>query len=353
MKISLELDAIKTALDTITKLAPPTSGNINLVGAKGKLKVTSISDTSNIQVTVPCDLEGEGEFAVSMQSFRDAISGRAKLDLNYLNSVLHVKSGAYKAELATVDVIPFDAVEFETLKEWVVTPTQAQWLKSALRQVALKPTSIISQWMPAGIKIGAKSSFVACYDTQHMSWTNTKEITGDLEIVLPIDVVTSIVDVFNATNFKIIQGANTIQIVSKLINVRLSIPSTDDLPTLSQVMGKIKEIGTAKANVFSFSKSDMIAFLSNAKAVLDKGRAEISVVAVPKGVELMVKTIQGQVKNLVKGSGTNKFKIDYEYISEILPRCGADLELSVVGSSFVSLKLNDSHAMIALNQDQE
>jgi hypothetical protein len=351
MKIKIDLDDIQHALEVISKTAPPTSGNINFVGAKGKLKLLTTADLSRAQIIVPCEIEGEGEFAVSMQALNDAIKNRSRLELAYLNSVLHIKAGAYKAELATVDVIPQDVLDAGETKEWVLSTEQAAWLKSALRKVSLKPTPIISQWMPAGIKIGPKSAFVACYDTQHMSWTSSNEVRGDFEVVLPIDVMTAVVDVFHKASFKMIVASNSIQVVSKLVNVTLSIPSMDDLPTLDQVRAKIKEMSSVKAKTFKLAKEDLVAFLTNAKAVVGKERAEIAITAAAKGVELLIKTVQGQVKNVVKGIGNGGFKIDYEYFNEVVYKSGPELVLNVVDSSFVSLELENSTAMIALNQE--
>lgn len=351
MKARLELESIQEALDIITKTAPPTSGNVNVISSKGKLRLITVADLSRCTVIVPCDVKGDAEFGISLQSLKDAIKNRKVIDLDFDKSVLNVKSSNYKAELATVDAIPVDSLEQEDIKEWQLGTEQATWLKKALSYVALKPTSIISSWMPVGIKLTSKSAFVACYDTQHMSWISSKEVTGDFECVIPIDTAIAIVDVFHKSTFKILHSKSAIEVRNKLVHVVLSVPSTDDLVKLDQVQAKIKEALAAKSSSVKIQKQDLLTFMDNAKSVLTKERAELSVAPSTKGYELTVKTVQGTVKNVIKGEGKAKFKIDYEYIQELVSKADANIELAVVDSAFLSMKLQNSTAIVALNQE--
>ena len=131
----------------------------------------------------------------------------------------------------------------------------------------------------------------------------------------------------------------------------LSIPSTDDLPTLQQVREKIKDAAGTKGTSFAFAKSNVLSFLDNARAVIGKERAEVHVKAGVKGLELSVKTVNGQVKNQVKGKGKGEFKIDYEYFLEVVAKAAEELEFTVVSQAFISAKLSDSTTIVALNQE--
>lgn len=349
MLIKLELESITNALDTITKVAPPTSGNVTLIAAKGKLTLTSSGDISRCSIIVPSEVEGELDIAVPIQALKDAVKGRAKIELGFANSTLVVKSGAYKAELATVDVIPWDDQNPEETKEWKLEAAQAAWLKKSLRDVQLKPTSILSSWMPAGIKLTDKGAFVACYDTQHMSWATTKEVTGEFECVMPIETMLNLVDVFHKSNFVILQGKTRILVKNKLVTVQLSLPATDDMPSIEDVQAKIKEAAKIDGQIFKFQKAGFLTFLDNAKSVMGKDRAEI-LVSYGKGVELLIKTGQGQVKNVIKGAGSGKFSIDFEYMQELVGKAPEVVELKVVGDAFLSSKLTSSTLIVALNQ---
>ena len=349
MNITLELEAIQNAIDVVTKVAPPASGNITLSAQKGRLTILSVADISLCKVVVPSTVEGEAELAIPLQALKDAVKGRQKIVLDYSNATLTVKSGAYKAELTTVDVIPLDEQNQEDLKEWKLSGEQATWLKSTLKNVNLKPTAILSSWMPAGIKLTSNGAFVACYDTQHMSWATSKEVSGEFECVLPIETMLKIVDVFHKSNFVILQSKSKVIVKNKLITVHLSLPSTDDLPSLDDVQNKIKEAAKMDGSVFKVSKDAVLVFLDNAKSVLGKERAEV-LVSYDKGVELNVKTSQGQVRNKLRGSGEGSFKIDFEYLQELVAKAGDELAMKVVEDAFLSVKLPTSTLIVALNQ---
>jgi len=351
INIKVELTSLVDSLSVVTKTAPPTSGNITFSVAKGKLKLISVADLSRCFVIVPCEVQGEGEFALPLQAVNDAIKGRASLSMTYDKTMLTIKSGNYKAELATVDVIPLDEMEDEKdVQEWKVTIEQGNWLVKALRSVSLRPTALLSPWMPVGVKLDDKYAFVACYDTQRLSWVSSKEIKGNLEILLPIDTMQSLMDVFSKTNFVIAQGKANIKVKNKLYEVILSIPTADDLPTLKDVQGKIKEAMKVSASTFVTAKESIASFLDNAKAVIGKDRAEINVSGKGTSIEFLVKTGQGQVKNVIKGTGKGDFKIDYEYLQEVLTKADAEVVLNVVEEAFLSVKLASSTAIIALNQ---
>jgi len=112
------------------------------------------------------------------------------------------------------------------------------------------------------------------------------------------------------------------------------------------------------STTFSLGQKDLDTFISNARAVVGKERAEIQVTS-GKGktghaLELMVKTGQGTVRGLVKGGakakGEQSFRIDLEYLQELLGRGSEDLQLNVVAEAFLSMKLKTGRAIIALNQ---
>jgi len=349
MKIKVELTSLQEALDTVAKVAPPASGNITIITKGPRLTIQSAGEISRCTLVVPAEVQGDAEIAVPLQALKDAVKGRAAIELSYVNSTLVVQAKAYKAELATVDVIPLDDQETEETKNWKLTAEQGAWLRKSLRDVQLKPTSILSSWMPAGIKLTPKGAFVSCYDTQHMSWATSKTVTGEFECVLPIDTMLGIVDVFYKSNFVIQQGKSQITIRNGLAVVQMSLPTADELPSISEVQAKIKEAGAEDGLTFTMAKSDCLTFFDNARAVLGKERAEV-LVSYTNGVELLIKTGQGQVKNKVKGSGQGHFAIDFEYLLELVTKAEDQVTLKVVGDAFLSSKLKSSSLIVALNQ---
>ncbi len=349
MKITVELSAIQGALDTIARIAPPASGNVTFSSAKKALHLISSAELGRAKVIVPCEVQGDGEFAVPAQALRDAVKGRKELELVFANEVLTVKSGQYRTQLNTVEVIPLDEIDKEEITSWKLTAEQSLWLKSALKTVNLKPTSMLSSWMPSGIMLNAKGAFVACYDEQHLNWLTSKEITGEFECVLPSDTLMNIMEVCGKTSFTLEHAKTYIRVRSKLIDAYINVPAMDELPTVSSVREKIREAGKVTGNTFVLAKADVLAFMDNARAVMTSERAELQV-STEKGIKLEIKTGQGSAKAVVKGKGKGAFKVDCEYMQELIAKAPDDVEMNVVQNAFISMKLKDGAALVAQNQ---
>lgn len=354
--IETELDNVKLVLDVITKTAPPPSGNVVFKCEKGQVVVTSVADLSRCQVRLTCTGEGEGEFAIPLQSLKDAVQGRAKLTLAYKEGTLTISSGRYRTQLSTVDVIPMDNIpEEENATTWKLTTDQGTWLKDALKKVALKPTSLFSTWMPAGIKITSKGAFVACYDDQHLSWIKDKSITGELSCLLPMDVLQSVMDVFHTSSFRITQSRAFVRVSNSQIKLVLNTPAADDIRPVEEIIEKVKSASSADGVQFTVAKSDLVEYLANARSVVGKERAEIEL-SVAEGkkraMKVTIKTVQGTSEALLgfTGSLEQPLKVDHDYFSELVSKCADEVCVSVVESAFLSVKLKETTALVALNQ---
>ncbi len=356
IKITTELDSVKRVIDVITKTAPPPSGNVTFECRDGRVKVISVADLSRCEIIMAGSLEGEGEFAIPLSSFKDATTGREKINIEYHESALVIASGRYRTTLSTVDVVPADDVSIEEgAQQWKLSAEQATWLKETLKKVALKPTTLFSSWMPAGIQLTSKGAFVSCYDDQHLSWVRDKKMTGDFTCLLPIDVLQSVMDIFHATKFRITQSKAFIQVTNGHITLLLNTPSSDDVRPVSEVFEKVKAASAAEGIKFSMPRAKIQEYLTNARAVVGKERAEIEITPIKKdaGMALFeIKTVQGnsEAKLKFKGKITSPFRVDHDYFSELVSKCGDEVEVSVVEGAFLSIPLKDTTALVALNQ---
>jgi hypothetical protein len=161
-----------------------------------------------------------------------------------------------------------------------------------------------------------------------------------------------IMEVFGKAPFVIKQMRNRIEVKTKTTSVILNLPSTDEIPSLDDVQGKIKEASKIEGQTFEFKKASITAFLDNAKAVIGKDRAELVVSSKKgeKGISAAIRTDQGQVESMIPGKGQGTFKIDYSYFIEGLSKCDEHVVLNVVDDAFLSMKLKTNSVIIALNQ---
>ena len=354
IKINVESAALISALNVAAKVAVAQDGSVTLAGESGKLVLHSVGDLSRCSLVIPAEVVGKDfEFAIPLDALRDSISGRASLDMSWDGTTLTVKSPSYKADLLTLDPISRDEVDKIDAQEWKVSPEQGQWLKGALNAVGLKPTALLSSFIPVSVRLTAKGAFVACYDNQHMAFLNSKEAQGELELTLPLDTFSTILDVLNGQAFRMRVSSSRVELKSKLASIILSLPAMDDSISISDVMGKAKEVAAASGTALKFSKAEMLAFMTNAKAVIGKERAEVQAEAKDGKLKFTIQTVRGTSSAILKsevGKAIN-FKVDYEYLLELAMKVREDqLELSVVGTAFMSAKSNSTHLLVALNQ---
>lgn len=344
MIIVLEAAILAKALDTAQKLAAPLSGAVTFVFDGKRLSLHSVSDLSQCKIKIPTEsVDGEAtEVAIPLGVIKDAVKGHDRVKISLANATLTVKGKGYAANLATVDVIPMDEMEDIEFKEWQLTSGTSAWLCNAVKAVALRPTTLLSSWIPVGIKVTPKSAFVACYDNQRISWTSSKETTGEFECVAPADTISSILDVFKDQGIKVETGRGRLRVTSKMITVSTMMPVEDDLPKLEDVMDKVKAASKEAGDTKVVPKSVLTKFFDNARSVLGKERAEI---VADEGM-----TVQSSTGKVTAKIEAGTFKIDYEFFVEAVSKAPPDVMLRVVGDSFLSVGTQVGSIIVAQNQ---
>jgi hypothetical protein len=345
MIILLEAAILAKALDTAQKLAAPVSGAITFIFDGKRLSLNSVSDLSQCKIKIPTEsVEGDAtEFAIPLSVIKDAVKGHDRVKISLANATLSIKGKGYTANLATVDVIPMDEMENIEFKEWTLNGDTSAWLCNAVRAVTLRPTTLLSSWIPVGIKVTPKSAFVACYDNQRISWTSSKEITGEFECVAPADTISSILDVFREQSIRVETGRGRLRVTSKTVTVSTMMPVEDDLPKLEDVMEKVKAAAKEAGDTKLVPKLILAKFFDNARSVLGKERAEI--VATEEGMSVQSST--GKVTSKIEAG---VFKIDYEFFVEAVGKAPVDVMLRVVGDSFLSIGTDLGSIIVAQNQ---
>jgi DNA polymerase III sliding clamp (beta) subunit (PCNA family) len=356
MKATIESDLIQEALRVVLRLAPPITGNVTLESDGAKLVLKSASDLARCSVVIPGDVKGEAFFAIPPESLRDATKGRKELLLDFSKSMLNVKSGKYSTNLATVDAIKADEDGESKAKAqtWKLSAEQASWLKSAVSTISLRPGAS-EKVLPISVKLTSKAAFVACYDTNHMSFINSKEVQGDLDVTLPLDTFSAVLDVFNKVQCTMQVSETTLKVKNKLVEVSLALPSreNEEVIEMDAVIQQAKEALATKGKDIEVAKSDVTAFLDNARSVASKERSELTATTEPGKLNLTVTTTNGSSKVSIKANtkASTKFKIDFEFFDEAVRKGADNLVFKLVTDSFLMVSGKESHSVIALNQD--
>lgn len=361
MQAKIDTDILQEAIRVILRLSPPVSGNVTINSDGRSLWLHSAAELSRCSVLIPCTVTGKALFAIPTQSLADASKGHATLDMVYDKTMLTLKGGRYKASLTTVDALQIeenDTAEEEKGKKWKVTVDQLQWLKSAVSAVALKPTQNVTTFMPVSVKLTSKSAFVSCYDEQHMAFTSSKEITGDLELLLPIETLNNVLDAFSKVSCVMIVTASSLIVRNKLVSVVLALPEIENENTIrdpEQVRETAREAMKADGTGIELDKKALSGFLDNCRAVATKERPELMVATKQGKIRFEVKTTNGVV-NTIMPSGIQKsvrFKIDFEFFDEAVRKCSDQVVFKLVDDSFLTFKTKNTNLLVALNQDED
>lgn len=353
MNFKIEASAIQEALRVVARLAPAESGNVTIQSTGKKVFIHSSSETSRCSVNMPAEVDGKpGTFAISMNSLRDATKGRKELEIEYSKTMCKIKSGSYKAELATVDALEIEASEEEKGTKVEFSAEQSAWLKSAVATVALKPTALLSAFMPLAIKLTDKGAFVSCFDENHLAFLNSSEVTGDAEMKLPLDTVTAVLDAFGGSPFKLELGKAGVKVANKLVNVALSLPQEEEGElSVADVISTAKGAKKAEGQTMVMPKEDLLAFLDNSRAIATKERSELKVKVDDGKMKLEVNTIQGKASTSIKTKTKNcEFGIDFEYFDEAVRKASENVEFKLVKGQFLAVNLKTSTVVLSLNQ---
>jgi DNA polymerase III sliding clamp (beta) subunit (PCNA family) len=256
MKISITKTALQDAINAAMRLAPPISANVTLESDGKRLMLHSASEVNRCSLVVPCQVEGKARFAINLITLKEATKGRDEMEIVFDKTLCKISSKGFKIELPTFDALEIEA-EKDTEKASVfkITSDQATWLSEALHAVALQPLKLVSKYMPLYIKLTDKGVFLTCYDDLHLAFVSSKEITGDMEVTLPIDVIAVVLDTFSASGFTMSVSSSSLEVSNKLARVSMSLPETSEGIQGSDVYDKSREILKAKGTEIISSRT--------------------------------------------------------------------------------------------------
>lgn len=346
MKIKIEASVLERAMVALSKIAPPANGTVLLRAHEGRVSLTSVGEVSHGEILLVSESEDDGQATVQMLALRESIRGHQDLAIELRNNSLVISSRAYRAELTVLDTLVPQKRDETSVREWRLGTEAADWLYRAVRSVTLKPT-MLSSWLPVGIRLSADGAWVGCYDNQRIRYVSDPDIRGELDLLVPVETMSALLEIFHLSNFAIRQIAGGFLVYNKTMRVRLQVPSTDDLVSVDAVVAKIASASGESYVTLEFPKSEATEFLANARSVLGRERAEIRFSG---GKTVMsVATVSGRVSRKIGAEGP-KFQIDLEYFSELATKSGPEIVLRVVGESFLSADLESGSIIVSLNQ---
>ena len=356
MRVVTDAGMILKQLGVLTKLAPSDSGNVSLEVGKN-LKLYSLNGLANFQSIVPCDqIEGEAEFSVNIESLKTLLRNRGKVELQYVNTMLVISEKGYKAELVTTD--PVESQSYKNLsndkiqgKVWKISADQGQWLQKACKKVQLRVVEALSPFMPLTVNVTSKGAFLACYDNNHMAFLRDKETTGDIDFTMPAETLISVLDSFLKSSYVIEVGDQVMEILSKLLKVRMNLPNADSYLPVGELINLANKTLKQEKQFIKVDCDRLVNFMDSCSAVATKERSELKIKANGKKLLLSVKTIAGNVNQTLplEQPCSCEFSLDFLYLQEAIQKAKAEfIEIGVIKDSSVIVGANNAHTIISV-----
>lgn len=353
LTISIDSTVIAEALKITMSLAPPMTGNV-IIGTRNKaLILTSIGENNRVEFRLPCTVKGEGTFALPIDTLTSSTRGRDTLTMRFANDVLYIQSGRYSAKLPTVDVIQEDA-QPRKIENWMkVTADQGQWLKEALADVNLAPTTVFAQSaMPVAVSLTPEGAFVCCYDSGHFAYTTSNEVTGNFELTLPISLFSAVIGAFAEADFKMAFDGRVLVLSNPVIKAEVATMAVTAMP-IDQLAAQIETLSSMKPEAeFSIDVAEVKAFLANSQAINNKeSRNALRMTINKNSADLSVSSDRGEASIQVEAQSTRPIhlEVDQEYFGEMLSK---NLPEFGYYGRFLFGRDEDFGMMLGLNQIQ-
>jgi hypothetical protein len=235
-----------------------------------------------------------------------------------VNDTLVIQSGRYKAELAVVEFVAPVTDNPSDATEWKLTPQQNTWLNNACNITSLAVVDDLSPFMPTTIKLTDKGAFVVCYDANRMSFIRSKKITGNLDITLPSQLLTSVFSAFQGLTYKLLVTSQSLIVQSELMSIRMALPTIQSTIDISQLLSLANHVLKAETKDIKIKTEDFWNFMSSCRAIITKERLGITATAKGKNLLLRAKTINGSIsEKLEMETQTNvEFSVDFAYVED-------------------------------------
>lgn len=337
-------------LKILAKIAPPTtSGNVVFQLIKGRLYLHSHGDVNSCRVSVPVEVEGEdSEFGVNLESLKSALSSRKEPTIEYVNTMLTIRSGSYKASLSTSDAM-IVAEESSGKSSSSKTKTDGSWIEidgvlahrllNLIKQTSIRLNSMFNAFVPVGISLSKGRTLVTCFDNHRISYIDSKEsLSTSLNCTVPVESLLSVLDSLAATGFSLNLSESALLVKNTIVNARIQLPVMEG-PGLQDVISLIEGDRTTRQTAL-LPTQELTGFLDNSRAVSVKERSELSVRVSDDKVQVSVSTNGGEVKaafKLTKPSKKFSFKVDFEYMDEIVRKHkgSESIRISLVNDAYI------------------
>lgn len=339
MKIKVDGDLLVATIKTLQKVVQVQALAIKVI--PNFLQIVGVGNGNSCLMSCPCNIVEKSKhrtFTVGANNLLDALSKRKEVQLEIEDSALKVSSSRYAAELL---VQPFEEVvvvpeEIKTSKDGIkLSDKFLEAIRTNLSKIELKPLMALYDYLPFGIKATKEGTFISCFDPFQSAFYYDKELKGDLEFTLPVNVFSVLAKEFKGQNYKLVVSDTSIYAFNDSFELAIARPQTEGQQiTITDMLELFQSLKEQKGKAFKIVlKTEGInSMLENARSVYEKDSVFTFETKGDK-CKLELKSSYGRVTSTVmldeKPSKDVKFSCDFNFFSTLLSKAPATLELRV------------------------
>ena len=309
---------------------------------KTKTLISAQLPGSTIETTLPEKLSGlDSPWSFEYAKMISAVMGRKAENLSIQDGALVIKDARYEAKIIGADTSNVPRVEtIETPTcELKVNGEVQSILKDALTAVYLQKTLSAMPDITVHVQFKKKTVQVLTWDKSQMVVYSVPNTTGQVfEFTMPLPKASAIFkDGFGEAIIKFSEGVVYVQDGNYKISSSLPPPEEASGVPLDKVIARASVLRDAKLpKLVSFQRSDVVAFLENAKA-LSRTSALLKFQVNGSKTKVTISADGSSVSATMSSSSKEQFEfhLDIAYVQALISKSKDDLTIAMDTDSFV------------------
>lgn len=355
MKVSVESDVLSEALKTLKNLV--VSPIVSFKIGKNFTKVMAAEAGNAASVSVPTEIVEKSDnrtFSIDAEKVALAIKGKKIVTLEINQSELLIKGKALQGELLTTQFEPPIIIpdEIKADKGLQVKRDFLELLGKHLPKIELQPLMTTYDFVPLGVRLTENGAFIACFDFYQAAFFYTKDITGDLEFMLPSNLFSLIAREVKGQDYTMSITESAVYAYNDVYEIALGIPQVEgDQVKFEDIRALYKEIKEIESVTLVMKTDKITSLLENVSAVYEKN-STFSLVTKGGKCKLELKSSAGKVSGLIDLEDTPEKDVDltfdFGFFRALLAKAPPLLTLQVVKDKMLLFKNKPITYMISL-----
>lgn len=300
----------------------------------------------------------ETDFTFNTSILDGLIKNRKNISLEYSasNSMVTLRSTDKRSKYhATFVTIPYEEVELDIPKKALKIDGEThKAILEAIGKVSINNlyTADSLYYM---VEVSKKGLIAACYDKYHVAYNHITGIQGDFSFTVPVKSWNQIKNLVGEEEYKLTIDESRLVVKSKSLYMATPMVQNDDLASLDQVKGMIRELPNPQGSV-EVPVDALYHILENMMGILEQEVAAVMRCPKEGQVSIQLKTNYGEVSETIKtnhkGWGPDlRAAFDPKLLADILDNYpDPDVVINLVVGSYIFIDTHEDNNRLSYFQ---